>query len=434
MTVPSLRSRAATGIADQIISSGTNFATGFVAGRLLDATLFAQFVIALSAAYIALGVQRALVGDPLLAYSAGFEEPERRRMAADATATALWLGVLATGLGVAAWATGWSLTRDMIWLAPWIPAVLVQDAGRYVYLAARRPDQALVLDVIWALVQAATVLGVWLLARPGPGLLAAAWGFGALAGALASLAISRRVPWRGSPRAWARESGHLSGWFTPTAILSQTQYQAVLFLVGGLLSADALGGLRGIQLVILQPVQTVMLAVTSLMVPHAARLYASGDRKSLSSSTWRLGAVFLVLGLATVVLVPLRAQFLQLVLPKYVGFAAIVPAIVAQAIVYAFVAPFVSALRGLQRARDLFVIQVLFALLTIAGVIIGARWYGVVGAAWGLTIASVGLVVGTIAAFVFGVRPAPGSTRDEPLPCSEMLPGGRPPRPGRRVT
>ncbi len=397
------------GVADQAVNSGTNFATAFVAGRLLTPDHFGIFVIALSAGYIALGMQRAVVGDPLLAYASAFDGDERRRLLGDAVTTALLVGVVVALLGLGAWATGFAETRDVVWLVPWLPAVLVQDAGRYAFLCARRPDRALILDVVWALAQAVVVAYVIVSGHATPATLAATWGAGGLAGAMAYLVMTRTLPWQGNPRRWLAQSGHLSGWFTPAAILSQTQYQIVLLLVAGLLSPAATGALRAVQLLVLQPIQTTMIAATSLLVPRAAGMFAAGRLDALRRSTWRLAGVFALLGTLALLAIPLRHVILSLLFPKFRGYAGLVAPVAVQAVMYTFLAPVVATMRGLQRARDLFAVQVAFAAATLTAVVLTALTGTPVAVAWGLTAASTVLVSLTALACRRALASAPAS-------------------------
>lgn len=382
--MPSRKGRALAGIIDQGVSSGTNFLTVLIPGLLFGPEDAGTLVLALSLGYIALGVQRAMVGDPLLAYASAFEEDERRTLVRDATTTALGLGVLAGLIGVIAWSTGSALTADMIWLAPWLPAVLVQDAGRYAFLAARRPDRALILDVVWALAQAAAVVVVLLTGHRTHGAFAAAWGIGALAGAIAYVVISGVNPLRGRPLEWFRKAGHLSGWFTVTAVLAQTQYYLILFVVAIVLDRAATGGLRYMQLLVLQPVQVVLLAAISLLVPRAARLAATGDAGALAHSTGRLARLFGPAALLVLVAIPLRHVAVELIFPRFASFAGVLVPVACSAALYTIQTPFTTALRGMQRARALFVVQILFTVTTVPAALAGAVLGGAVGAAWGL--------------------------------------------------
>jgi len=391
----SRRARVAAGVADQAVNSGTNFATAFIAGRLLSPDHFGIFILALSAGYVALGVQRAVVGDPLLAYASAFDGDERRGLIRDAVTSALVVGVAVALLGLGAWATGSAETRDVVWLVPWIPAVLVQDAGRYAFLCARRPDRALALDVAWAVVQGVAVAVVITNGWSSPAALAATWGIGGLGGAVAYLLMTRTLPWQGSPRRWLSRSGHLSGWFTPSALLSQTQYQIVLVLVATLLSPAATGALRAIQLLVLQPVQTTIIAMTSLLVPRAAALAATREFDELRRSTWRLAGLFAAVGMLALLAIPLRHVILSLLFPHFSAYAGLFPPVAVQAVMYAFAAPLTACLRGLQRARDLFVVQVIFAAVTLTAVFSASTAGTAVAVAWGLTAAGGVLVTAT---------------------------------------
>lgn len=381
------------GVADQVLSSGTNFATAYVASLLLDVTTFSTFVIAFSIVLFALGIQRAVVGFPLLSHASTFDEPQRRRMVDDALASAFVLGVVGAALGLLVWASGVELVHDLVWLAPWLPAVLVQDAARYALLCASRPGGALLLDAVWVVVQAAVMAVAVSTGNVGVGTLSAAWGLGALAGAITFLVGFRAAPWRGRCLRWLRESRHVSGWGTPTMILSQTQQNGVLVLVGAVLAAEAAGGLRAIQLLVLQPVQTLLSAVMVLLVPPIARLRASNDHARLRRTARRLSRLFTAAGLLVLVVVPLRDPLLALLFPKFVDYGSLVLPMAVQVVLTTAALPSQATLRGLNQVRDLFLVQMASVLCAVAGVFVGAALGGVLGVAWALAGATAVLLV-----------------------------------------
>ncbi len=56
-------------VVDQALSSGTNFLTAVLAARLLTPESYGSVVLALSVAYSAVGLGRALIGDALLSFA-----------------------------------------------------------------------------------------------------------------------------------------------------------------------------------------------------------------------------------------------------------------------------------------------------------------------------------------------------------------------------
>jgi len=381
---------ALAGVADQALNAGLGFLTVLVAGRLLDPAALGGMLLAMAVALVALGVARAFIGDVLLVHAAPADDTVRRRSVGDACRASLALGLLGSVVGLAVWATGVDLLTDLVWLVPFVPALLLQDAGRYAFLAARRADRALVLDGVRAAVQVALLVAVVAADRVSAASLLVCWGAGAAAGAVLFLAAARVNPLRGDIRRWLRETSHLSRWFAPAAVIAQAQTQLVLFLVAGLLSKAALGGLRGMQILLLMPVQNVLLAVLVLLVPRYARVAAGGSAAGVRRWTRRLAPASALLAASLLLVVPWQDELVQLVLPRLTAYAPLLLPVAVQAAAYTVQVPFTAALRGMQRGRSLFVHQVAFTLVTVPLVVAGALTYGEMGAAWGLAAGAAG--------------------------------------------
>ncbi|MFL6077292.1 MAG: hypothetical protein ACJ73S_28360 [Mycobacteriales bacterium] len=381
MRLPASR-RAMAAVADQAISSGTNFLTSLIAMWLLGPRQFGGLTLALALGYLVLGVARAVIGDPLLAHASAQADEDRRRMVRDATTTALLLGVVSAlvvaGFGMV---TG---PHELVWVAPWLVPLLVQDAGRYAALSARHPQGALVLDGVWAGAQGAALVGFWAAGWVSTGMLLAAWGIGSLAGAAWFVAFDGVNPVAGRPAAWLAESRHLSGWFTPTALLAQTQYNVVVFLIAALLGKAATGGLRAMQMLVLQPVQTFLLAMTSLLVPRYARQAAAGAYSEVRATTLWLTRLLAGAALLVLVGIPVGHLLVDHLFTDYRRYLPLLLPIALQTGVYLVTTPFTAALRGMQRGRAVFLTQVAFFSVTIPAVVAGALAFGLSGAAWGL--------------------------------------------------
>lgn len=382
--------RVLAGVGDQALSSGTNFLTSFVAARLLTKAEFGTVVVVLGVAVVGLTLQRALVGDTLLAYASGQPADERRRMERDGLTAALGLGVVAGVVAIAAGLLPFALTDGMGWMGIWLPAVLVQDAYRYIFYCDRQPERALFADLAWLVVQVAALVAIALLGLRTIPYVLGAWGLGAAAGAVVGMLVFRAHPLGGRPLRWLAETRHLSGWFGGQTILAQAHSQVIVFFVAGVLGKAAIGGLRAIQLLLVMPVQSLLLAAQSLIVPGLARLAAAGDRARVEAQTRRLVALFA--GAAFVVaalVVAFRRPFIALVFGReFLEFADLMLPVAVATVFYAARAPFTAACRALQNARGTFVIQLLYTGITVPAACLGAVRFGVLGAAWGITLGS----------------------------------------------
>ncbi|GAA4244100.1 hypothetical protein GCM10022255_005810 [Dactylosporangium darangshiense] len=385
------------GLLDQVVIAAANSANTLLGGILLPKEQFGALALALAVGYFAMYLNRAIVGDVLLALASRYDGEPRIRLARNGLATALCSGLVTTVVFVVLWSAwpnrGEIDLRQLIWLAPFMVPIMLHDTARCDYLADRRPDKALGIDLVWAGTQAVMVALMIVTHSSSAGGLLAVWGLGATAGITVYLIRERRLPWQGSPKAWLTETRHLSSWFTITAIVAQVQVLAISFVVAGRLSKVDLGNLRFVQTVQLQPVQNLITAIQSLVVPRASRNAAEAAKpgpegiaaaEALRRQTRMLATAFAVLGALMVLIVWPVVSFALVHTHKFAEAAPLALPIALQGAVYLLQVPFTAAMRGMHRARMLFVQYVVFAVVSISGLTLGATYGGLHGAAWGL--------------------------------------------------
>ena len=396
------------GLLDQTVIAAANAATTLLGPILLGLHRSGLMILALGVGYLAMYLNRAFVGDVLIALASRHEGEHRARLVrngAAAAATAGLVGCAALMIIWGSWPSGGDADlRDLVWIAPFLPAVMLHDTGRCVYLADRKPQRALTVDLVWAGTQALIITGLVVSGTVTAAGLLAAWGLGAVAGSAVFLVREKLRPWQGSPRGWFTETRHLSGWFTATAVVAQLQVQAVVFLVAFRLSAAEVAGLRFVQTVQLQPVQNLITASQGMLVPRASRQAGAGDRAALQRQV-RLTA--LLFGGLAVLYVAVAWPLVSLVLSRFDTFAPFAPLalpVALQAAVYLLQVPFTAAMRGMHRARMLFVQYLGFAVATVAGLLAGAQVHGLLGAVWGLFAGSVAGLSLMIGMYLYALR------------------------------
>ncbi|MBN1173485.1 MAG: hypothetical protein JXA67_15035 [Micromonosporaceae bacterium] len=398
---------AGAGLADQGVMGLANAGNTLLAAILLPRARASDLLLAAAVAYFAIGLNRAFVGDVLLALASRYDDDRRERLVRDGLCSAMGLGLL----GMLAFAGVWAFfppagpidLRDLIWLAPFLPMILLHDTGRYAYLSAQAPVRALSIDLVWITTQATIIIiSVIVFGPSAPGLLIA-WGGGASVGFSAFLFRERVAIWRGDPRRWLAQTRQLAGWFTATAVIAQTQTLAIGFLTGGL-SKTALSGLRTAQATLLQPVQNVQLAVQGLLVPRLSRLVSeiessAGEGRDPALGRFRhtvrtTALVFTGLGAAVVVVLWSVANLVLTRVDKFMDIVPLALPISLQAGIYLAQVPFTAALRGMHEAPLLFTQYALFTTVSLTGFVTGARMGDLTGAVWGLVTGSaVGLMV-----------------------------------------
>ena len=378
------RSGVLAAVVDQGLSSGTNFLTAVLAARLLTPESFGSVVIALSVAYSAVGLGRALIGDALLSFAPELGRAGDTSVARAALSASALLGV---AVGVVCAAVGLmlgDLRSPLLVIAAFVGFAVFQDACRYVFLAQHRPDLALACDAVWAGAQALAVAGLLLRDTSSPELVLATWGVGAAASALFGGVVAR-FRWA-SPRVWLRLSRRLTGWLLGGGVIGQLQTQAIVMIVAVAAGEVQLAGFRSAQLVTLMPVAALLVAVSSLVVPRLARTVSDGDLSRLSHRTRWLAVRF---GLGSVpvaiLLVILGGPLLAgLFGDSYDEFAPVIAPFATSIVILAVTAPLSAGLRALRDGRSLFIAQAAMTLTGLPMTWIGAEAAGAEGAAWGV--------------------------------------------------
>ena len=121
--------RLGWGLADQALSSMTNFALAILVARSVSTAALGAFGLAFTTYTIKLGATRALCQEPLTVRYSATDEPEWRDGTAAATGVALVLGVLAGIVCVgAAFLFSGALRPSLIVLGIGMPGLIVQDA------------------------------------------------------------------------------------------------------------------------------------------------------------------------------------------------------------------------------------------------------------------------------------------------------------------
>jgi O-antigen/teichoic acid export membrane protein len=415
--VPNAR-RVGAGLADQFVVACANAGNTVLALILLRVDRAGVMLQSLALVYAVMFLSRAFVGDVLLTLASRYEGERRDRLVRNGLAAAVTFAIIAAAVLLAVWAA-WPRDKnvnltDLVWIAPFLPVLLLQDTGRYSYLADRQPAKALMIDLVWVGTQASAVAVMVLTGRTSaPGLLVC-WGLGATAGLAVFLVRTGHRPWQGRPLRWFAETRHLSGWFTATAVIGQFQVLAVTFLVSHQLSPAAVALLRGAQTALLQPVQNFVTAVQGLVVPRASRLARDAGRlpavegaqaaASLRRLTWKLALAFTTLAVIMVLVCWPLARLVLGRFDKFEGIAPLALPVALQAGIYVVQVPFTAALRAMHRARMLFAQYAFFTVVSLTSLVIGAFRNGLEGAAWGLLVGAAAGLVAMVVLYRYALR------------------------------
>ena len=145
--------RLTWGIADQAVSSITNFAVTIYVARALGATQLGAFSLAYVTYGFLLNASRGLATDPLLVRFSNKDVSTWRRAVASCTGTAVVVGLAAGVCALAAAGLLHGTARAaFLALGLTLPGLLLQDSWRFAFFALGRGKQAFLNDLVWAVV------------------------------------------------------------------------------------------------------------------------------------------------------------------------------------------------------------------------------------------------------------------------------------------
>ena len=272
-----LAGRAGWGLADQMLSSLTNFGLGILVARNVGREDFGGFSLAFASFLVVLNVSRAISTEPLLIRYSAISVEEWRRGARAAAGASLATGALGSVicLAVAALTQG-PVQAAFATLAVVLPGLLLQDCWRFAFVARGTPRVTFLVDLAWAaalvpllLVVELGVSGVTVV------LPLLAWGGSAAFAALVGALLAGIVPRPDLTRAWLHLHTDLVPRFVAEAITGAGAGQVVVLAVGGLVGLKDAGAIRAGQL-LMGPMQVMFMAVTLIAVPEAVLILRGG--------------------------------------------------------------------------------------------------------------------------------------------------------------
>ena len=263
--------RAGWNLVDQVVSSVTNAALSFIVARSVDVEQFGGFAVAFSVFALAVGLSRTVATSPLGIRFSRAPAEEFHQASGSATGTAVVLGA-AGGAGclVVAALVGGPAGASLAAVGVVFPALLVQDAWRFVFFAAARPAAAALNDTVWGVVQIAAFAALLASGVVTAWPLVLAWGMAAAVAAVLGARQARVLPRPRRARQWWREHRHLTGYLTGEYVIVQAGHQGALLIIAFVGSLQAIGALRGAQ-VLLGPPMILAMAAMSFAVPEFSR-------------------------------------------------------------------------------------------------------------------------------------------------------------------
>ncbi len=352
---------------------------------------------------VALGLQRALVVDPLIARSSAEgigESANADRCALTvvlvgscvATATFVLIGLLAST----------KLTQGMLLFGAWLVPALVQDFVRSLLFRDRRGNTAAKLELLWlgtfvALLPIAYAIGAsWA--------LVCAWGAGALVAASFGLVLLRSRPQRLRPAVtwWSANALVLGKWIFATSVVYLVSFYATTLILAVMLGAAELGGLRAV-LSAMTPLSLIAPVFSLAGLPALSRAVTRSGVQARRLAT-RLGGAAGLLAAVYVAIMTVAPGILGLLFgDAFNSYADLVGPLGVGQVVTALSIGFILLLKAEQRGVAFFACRSTAAICSLLIPVALAQPFGLSGAAWGLTIAS--LLGATLTAVVSLAHP-----------------------------
>jgi len=383
--------RLGWGVADQGISSLSNFALGLFVARSFGASNFGAFTLAYITYTFVINAARGLATDPLLVRYSGDATRRWRRATSAATGTALIVGVVA---GAVCIVVGLLLPNPVgpvfVALGIGLPGLVLQDSWRFTFFASGRGLSAFINDLFWTVL---LVLALVVLHSTGDGSAARCLlvfgGTAALAavlGAVQARVLPRpvRVVW------WLRSHYQISVRYLVENLTISGASQVRSYVLGAAAGLAAVGYVRASE-ILMGPFLVVLMGISQVAVPEASRVFHRNSGR-LARFCFILGgsqaAAAVAWGLLLMIVFPLgpgSALLKELWMPT----SQLLPAITLTVAAASFTTAATAGLRAMGVARRSLRAQLTgsaaYAVCGAAGAVLG----GALGASWGVTTAQV---------------------------------------------
>jgi O-antigen/teichoic acid export membrane protein len=378
------------GVADQAVSSLTNFAMVLYVAHTVRAAQFGAFSLAYVTYSFALSASRGASSEPLIVRFSGADLPTWRLATANCTGTAAVIG-LVTGAGVVGVAILLSGAARFAFLALGLtlPALLLQDSWRFAFFAAGRGGQAFLNDLIWALALLPALKLLHAVGTDNVFWFVFAWGAAAGVAAAAGLLQARVAPKLSGSWVWFSHHRDLGFRYvaenTSNGLASQLRTSGL-----GVIAGLAAVGYVQAAATLLGPVMVVFMGVAIIGIPYAARILRGSPQRLLifcllvsgglvlTAAAW--GAVLLFAlprGLGTLLIGPIWRPAYPLVVPYTFALIGIC----------GWCGPQVG-LHALGAARRSMRAMVLASVASLAGGLAGAFKGGALGSVYGFAVAA----------------------------------------------
>jgi O-antigen/teichoic acid export membrane protein len=381
--------RLGWGLADQAISSMTNFLVVIFVAHSVQPREFGIFSLAYVAYGFCLSVSRGLATDPLVVRFSGVPRDAWHDAVGKSAGTAFIVGCVVGACCVSCGLVlGGEVGAAFLVLGFFLPGLMLQDSWRYAFFAAGEGRKSFLNDFVWGL---ALVPMVLLAAHQGGVVwFVASWAGAGCIAALVGVFQSRAVPRMRAARIWLGQQRELGPRYLMENLSMSAATQLRIFSVGAIAGLTAVGAVRGAE-VLLGPWLAVVSGLSMVAVPEAARALRRSPSALLRFCT-ALAVVqtagVAAWGMSIFLLVPdawghrilgsLWGHSEALLIPTTLAFAGI-----------GLMNGAAAGLRALAAARRSLRVTLVCASAFLAGGAGGAWANGASGSAWGVAVATI---------------------------------------------
>jgi len=376
-------------VVDQVLSALTNTVLAILVANHVDAEAFGTFAVAILVFNVCIGIERALVGQPMsIRYSSATGarlDSGRSR----ALGTALAVGLVgALGCIVIGQLLGGRLGPTLVATGVVMPFLMLQDAARLIFFARSEAKLAALNDALWAVVQFAGIAVLVAVTMPTAPTLVLVWGGAAGVCVVVALVQLRVLPDLRGVRSWMREHRDISGYLLAEYLLGAGAFQGGILAVGALIGGSEglaiVGSFKAAQ-VVLGPMNMLGTALQTFALPQLSRRTAWTSAERWRMSTWIGLFMAVVAGAYGLILLLLPHEVGELLFrDSWDGARVVLLPMVVGTVCWALWQGHTLIIYAMGLARRAFWIMAVEAPLVFPLMIGGAMIGGSRGAAWGL--------------------------------------------------
>jgi O-antigen/teichoic acid export membrane protein len=381
--------RLGWGVADQAISSLSNFALGIFVARTLGASSFGAFSLAFVTYSLVIHATRGLATDPLLVRYSGAVRGRWRRATSEATGTALTVGI---GAGAICTSAGLLLPDPIgpvfVALGVGLPGLTLQDSWRFAFFARGRGSAAFINDLLWTVLLVLALLVVNSRGNGSAAVCLIIWGGTATLAAIFGSFQASVLPRLTRVTVWLRVHSDLSVRYLAENVSYGVAAQLRIFVLGAVAGLAAVGYVRAAEILV-GPVLVVLSGISQVAVPEASRVFhrASGNLARfcflLGSAQAAMALAWGVILLAIFDLGPGQVLIKELWMPT----SQLLPAMTLFVTAVAFCTVATAGLRAMGQARRSLRAQLVASAAFLIGGAVGGILAGAVGTTWGVAAA-----------------------------------------------